>query len=215
MPDNLHWVGTWATAPAPAESGAFNNHTLRMNARVSLGGDTTARARLERLWQPQLLDRRRRHRQARHRLRGGAGLEQEADLRRHRNRHGRRGRLRAQRPGRVRSRAAVAMSRSASICPSEMPAELRDHRPLCAADQLHLAAGRLQRRGGDAGRQHHQRLVLRQRDRCSGRAGDRRRGRARRLADRRQHLDARRLLPLARPALPPAPGARAAAGRWG
>jgi lysophospholipase L1-like esterase len=39
MPDNLHWVGTWTTAPAPAETGAFNNHTLRMNARVSLGGD--------------------------------------------------------------------------------------------------------------------------------------------------------------------------------
>jgi lysophospholipase L1-like esterase len=39
MPDNLHWVGTWATAPAPAESGGFNNHTLRMNARVSIGGD--------------------------------------------------------------------------------------------------------------------------------------------------------------------------------
>src|SRR5262252_3588533 len=39
MPDNLQWVGTWTTAPAPAETGAFSNHTLRMNARVSLGGD--------------------------------------------------------------------------------------------------------------------------------------------------------------------------------
>src|SRR5262249_57604437 len=39
MPDNLHWVGTWTTAPAPAETGAYSNHTLRMNARVSLGGD--------------------------------------------------------------------------------------------------------------------------------------------------------------------------------
>jgi lysophospholipase L1-like esterase len=39
MAENLHWVGTWTTAPAPAESGAFNNHTLRMNARVSIGGD--------------------------------------------------------------------------------------------------------------------------------------------------------------------------------
>jgi lysophospholipase L1-like esterase len=39
MADNPHWVGTWATAPAPAETGSFNNHTLRMNARVSLGGD--------------------------------------------------------------------------------------------------------------------------------------------------------------------------------
>ena len=39
MPDKQHWVGTWATAPAPAEGAALNNHTLRMNARVSIGGD--------------------------------------------------------------------------------------------------------------------------------------------------------------------------------
>jgi lysophospholipase L1-like esterase len=39
MPDNLHWVGTWTTTPAPAESGAFSNQTLRMNPRVSIGGD--------------------------------------------------------------------------------------------------------------------------------------------------------------------------------
>ncbi|MEA2774814.1 MAG: hypothetical protein QOF90_220 [Acetobacteraceae bacterium] len=32
------WVGTWTAAPAPAEGVAFNNITLRMNARVSLGG---------------------------------------------------------------------------------------------------------------------------------------------------------------------------------
>ena len=36
----MHWVGTWATAPAPAEGAAFANQTLRMNARVSIGGDT-------------------------------------------------------------------------------------------------------------------------------------------------------------------------------
>lgn len=40
MPDKMRWVGTWTTTPAPAESGAFANQTLRMNARVSLGGDT-------------------------------------------------------------------------------------------------------------------------------------------------------------------------------
>jgi lysophospholipase L1-like esterase len=39
MPDNLHWVGTWAAAPAPAEAGAISNQTLRMNPRVSIGGD--------------------------------------------------------------------------------------------------------------------------------------------------------------------------------
>src|SRR5262245_56608597 len=35
-----HWVGTWTAAPAPAEGiVGFNNHTLRMNPRISLGGD--------------------------------------------------------------------------------------------------------------------------------------------------------------------------------
>jgi lysophospholipase L1-like esterase len=33
------WIGTWTAAPAPAEGVAFSNITLRMNARVSLGGD--------------------------------------------------------------------------------------------------------------------------------------------------------------------------------
>ena len=40
MPSDLHWVGTWTTAPAPAEGVAFSNHTLRMNIRASIGGDT-------------------------------------------------------------------------------------------------------------------------------------------------------------------------------
>src|SRR3970040_761294 len=41
MDNNRHWVGTWATSPAPSETGVgFNNHTLRMNPRVSIGGDT-------------------------------------------------------------------------------------------------------------------------------------------------------------------------------
>src|SRR6185503_12466858 len=39
-PTDRHWVGTWTTAPAPAEGVAFSNHTLRMNVRASLGGDT-------------------------------------------------------------------------------------------------------------------------------------------------------------------------------
>jgi len=38
MANNTHWVGTWTVAPAPAEGVAFNNVTLRMNGRVSLGG---------------------------------------------------------------------------------------------------------------------------------------------------------------------------------
>src|SRR5256712_6726637 len=41
MDHNRHWVGTWATAPAPSEAGVgFNNHTVRMHPRVSIGGDT-------------------------------------------------------------------------------------------------------------------------------------------------------------------------------
>src|SRR5258705_12225344 len=41
MDDNRHWVGTWSASPAPSEAGVgFNNHTLRMNPRVSIGGDT-------------------------------------------------------------------------------------------------------------------------------------------------------------------------------
>ena len=40
MASDLRWVGTWTTAPAPAETAAFANQTLRMTARTSLGGDT-------------------------------------------------------------------------------------------------------------------------------------------------------------------------------
>jgi len=36
--DDPHWVGTWTAAPAPGEGAAFNNHTLRMMPRVSIGG---------------------------------------------------------------------------------------------------------------------------------------------------------------------------------
>ena len=42
MQGSIHWVGTWAAAPAPAEGlppAGFNNHTIRMNPRVSLGGE--------------------------------------------------------------------------------------------------------------------------------------------------------------------------------
>src|SRR5215212_10732326 len=40
MQTGEHWVGTWAAAPAPAEGVVgFNNHTIRMNPRISIGGD--------------------------------------------------------------------------------------------------------------------------------------------------------------------------------
>jgi lysophospholipase L1-like esterase len=38
--DDEAWVGTWTTAPAPSKAGeTFDNHTLRMNPRVSIGSD--------------------------------------------------------------------------------------------------------------------------------------------------------------------------------
>jgi lysophospholipase L1-like esterase len=41
MQNGQHWIGSWAAAPAPAEGVVgFNNHTLRMMPRLSLGGDT-------------------------------------------------------------------------------------------------------------------------------------------------------------------------------
>jgi lysophospholipase L1-like esterase len=40
MPENAHWVGSWTTAPRPAEGVVLANQTLRMNARLSIGGDT-------------------------------------------------------------------------------------------------------------------------------------------------------------------------------
>jgi lysophospholipase L1-like esterase len=40
MASARHWVGTWAAAPAPAETiVGFNDQTLRMNPRVSIGGE--------------------------------------------------------------------------------------------------------------------------------------------------------------------------------
>jgi lysophospholipase L1-like esterase len=45
MRDTTHWVGTWTAAPAPGDGAAFNNHTLRMIPRVSIGG-TTVRVRI-------------------------------------------------------------------------------------------------------------------------------------------------------------------------
>src|SRR5580692_5830953 len=40
MPSDKRWVGTWAAAPAPAEGAVgFNNQTIRLNPRVSIGGE--------------------------------------------------------------------------------------------------------------------------------------------------------------------------------
>src|ERR1022692_3533485 len=48
LPAQTHWVGTWATAPAPqldaaqmrAQKLEFNNQTLREIVHTSIGGDT-------------------------------------------------------------------------------------------------------------------------------------------------------------------------------
>jgi lysophospholipase L1-like esterase len=40
MTNGKHWVGSWTATPAPAEGAALSNQTLRMNARLSIGGDT-------------------------------------------------------------------------------------------------------------------------------------------------------------------------------
>jgi lysophospholipase L1-like esterase len=40
MPSDERWVGTWAAAPAPAEGVVgFNNQTIRLSPRVSIGGE--------------------------------------------------------------------------------------------------------------------------------------------------------------------------------
>lgn len=38
--NDMHWVGTWTTTPAPTEGIALSNQTLRMIARISIGGRT-------------------------------------------------------------------------------------------------------------------------------------------------------------------------------
>src|SRR6202045_5398864 len=40
MPSDKRWVGTWAAAPAPAEGAVgFNNQTIRLHPRLSIGGE--------------------------------------------------------------------------------------------------------------------------------------------------------------------------------
>lgn len=42
--DGMHWVGTWTTTPAPVEGVSLSSQTLRMIARLSIGG-TSVRVR--------------------------------------------------------------------------------------------------------------------------------------------------------------------------
>ena len=188
MRDNTHWVGTWTAAPAPAEGAAFSNHTLRMIPRVSIGG-STLRVRISNAYGTRPL------------AIGAAcvglrstgpalvpGSNRRLTFGGEARRDDRRRRAGRQRSGRAGVRAVVGPCRQRAPA-GRSAGELRDHRALCAADQLHLAAGRFRRRRGHAGRPPHRRLVLRLRHRCRRAAGDGRHRRGRRLADRRQHLD--------------------------
>ncbi len=87
MTNDTHWVGTWTVAPAPAEGVAFNNVTLRMNGRVSLGGKVL-RVRLSNAHGTKPLAIGAAHIGLRAGRRGrGAGDQPQADLRRQWQRH--------------------------------------------------------------------------------------------------------------------------------
>ena len=206
MADERNWVGTWTMAPAPAETGAFNNQTLRMTMRASLGGNRL-RVRISNAYGRRPLDIGGAHIALRD---AGAAIIAEfgpqAEFRRCRDGDDRGGCGPVQRSGGTRP-AAARRSRGQPLFARRDPERFSDHRTLCAADQLRLAAGRFHRGQGDADRQPHQRLVLRLRRRRAGQRRHRRHHRTRRFADRRQHLDDRRVLPLARPARPPPDGA--------
>ena len=168
MDNNRHWVGTWATSPAPSEAGVgFNNHTLRMNPRVSIGGDTL-RVRVSNAYGhgklaigaayvgirdkgPAIVPG-----SERQLTFGGSGSATVAA-----------GALVISDSVTAR-RAAAGRPGGHALSARRDPARLPDHRALCPADQLHLAAGQFCRRHHDAGRQDHRRMVLRQRHRRAG-----------------------------------------------
>jgi lysophospholipase L1-like esterase len=47
--DDSHWVGTWATAPAPVEGIALAGQTVRMISRISIGG-SRVQVRVSNAW---------------------------------------------------------------------------------------------------------------------------------------------------------------------
>jgi len=208
MPENQHWVGTWTTAPAPAETGAFTNQTLRMTMRASLGGDTV-RVRISNAYGRRLLDV------------GGAhialrdagpaivpGSDRELSFGGENTATIAAGAVLFSDP--VGLGVAPLADLAVSLyLPGEVLKRFSDHRPLCTADQLYLAAGRFHGGKCDSDRQPHQRLVLRLRCRRARQRRHRWHRGTRRFADRRQHLHDGRLLPLARPARAPADGAAA------
>ena len=142
MPKDMHWVGTWATAPAPAEGAAFSNQTLRMNARISIGGDTL-RVRLSNAYGTRPLTIGAAHIGLRA---TGAGIVPDSD--RALTFGGEAsatiaaGALLLSDPVELSVRAAGG-HRDHLLAAGRPAGELRHHRTLCAPDQLHLAPGRL------------------------------------------------------------------------
>ena len=189
MDHNRHWVGTWATSPAPSEAGVgFNNHTLRMHPRVSIGGDTL-RVRVSNAY-------------------GNGPLTIGAAY------VGLRDKGPAIVPGSERqltfggsgsatvAAGALVISDSVTLdvqpladlavtlyLPGEIPPGFQITGRYARQTNYISPPGNFADAIDDAGRQDHRRMVLRQRHRRAGVARDRRRGRARRLADRRQYLD--------------------------
>ena len=154
MTSAVHWVGTWATAPAPAEGAALSNQTLRMNARISIGGDTL-RVRLSNAYGVGPLTIGAAHLGLRD---SGPGIVPSSD--------------RVLTFGGATSATIAAGSLllsdpvQVSVAPSsdlvvtfwlpERAADkFRDYWTLCAADELHFATWRLFCRAGDAGWPHH------------------------------------------------------------
>ena len=189
MDHNRHWVGTWATSPAPSETGVgFNNHTLRMHPRVSIGGDTL-RVRVSNAY-------------GHGKLAIGAAYV------------GIRDKGPAVVPGSERqltfggsgsatvAAGALVISDSVTLdvkpladlavtlyLPGEIPPGFQITGRYARQTNYISPPGNFAAAITYAGRQGHRRMVLRQRHRRAGVARDRRRGRAWRLADRRQYLD--------------------------
>ena len=167
MQGNRHWVGTWAASPAPSESGvAFNNHTLRMNPRISLGGERL-RVRISNAYgnRPLVIGA------ARIALRdkGPAaipGSDRKLTF--------------GGSDGATIAAGAVLLSDPVDLnAPALADLAVSIHLPgevlanfaitgLRAPDQLHLAGRQFRGRAGDAGRQPDRPMVFHQRRRCAG-----------------------------------------------
>ena len=126
MPEKQKWVGTWATAPAPAEGAvAFNNQTLRMTCAPASAA-TRLRVRISNAYgsRPLAIGAR-----AYRAARQGAGdrcrLRPPAHLRRRRAATIAAGARAVQRPGRRSTCRRSPISRSASICPARSPADFQ------------------------------------------------------------------------------------------